>query len=296
MLGGARFSSLIVSLARKATLPTRQILRAQIRFTSTNNISNSSTAPLTSATVRDVPDQVIIAPTTSSSPTEPIAVVFGGFAFKQNHMKRHALLYESKGFKTVPYFNPTMILTRPMAAKERGKEIAKELLARNQPMVFHVISGSFWTFIYVLDALGPRKNELVKGIVIDSAPPMSDIYAFGGYVAHITKQPALKSFYSQPFRLFRAYQGIHDKWESDISQLMIDVFWKGLPILFLCSRNDPVLSIGYVEKYIEDLKSRDLDVRSKIWEKARHTLGIIDHSEQYHELVEQLLKDSMRKQ
>jgi len=144
----------------------------------------------------------------------------------------------------------------------------------------------------VLEHLGPKSKELVKGVVIDSAPPMSDIYAFGGYVAHVTKKPSLKTLYSQPFRFFRYYQGIDKKFEDETKLKMRRLFDPSQHIVFLCSEDDPVLCKDYVLQYYEDLKNLGVNVNLRMWEKARHSLAIMDHPEEYNFHVEKLIRDS----
>jgi len=156
----------------------------------------------------------------------------------------------------------------------------------------HIVSGSFWLALYVFEHLGVKSKELVKGIVIDSAPPMTDIYAFGGYVSHVMKNPSLKNLYSQPFRLFRLYQGINQKFEDETEIRMRSVFYPSQPILFLISKDDPVLSNEYVLNYVEDLKKKGLNVKLRMWDKARHSLAIMDHPEEYKVDLEDLLREA----
>jgi len=156
----------------------------------------------------------------------------------------------------------------------------------------HIVSGSFWLALCVFEHLGLKSKELIKGIVFDSAPPMSDIYAFGGYVSHVTKNPSLKNLYSQPFRLFRMCQGINQKFEDETYIKMRSVFYPSQPMLFLISKDDPVLSNEYVLKYVEDLKKKGLNVKLKMWDKARHSLAIMDHPEEYTLHLEELLREA----
>jgi hypothetical protein len=152
--------------------------------------------------------------------TEPIdatgadVVVFGGFGFGKRQMAKHEALYTEHGFSVTPVMSSPFDLSSPKAASAMGKELATQLMEQDKDIACHAISGSVWTMIYMLEYMDADfRNEKVKAIMFDSSPPMSDIYAFGGWLSFATKQAWLKnlSFVFEPYRM---YQGINSEWES----------------------------------------------------------------------------------
>lgn len=158
-------------------------------------------------------------------------------------------------------------------------------MAANKPLAMHSISGSFWTLLYILEFMPPAwREEYVKTIVFDSSPPKSDVYAFGGWFCYAMKlNPKLwKPLVSQLFHPYRLYSGINSKWEAENANRMKTCIPKSAHILFMHGRNDPVLDTQYISEYADFLRaSGSASCVELLFDKSRHSMGIIDNPELY---------------
>lgn len=218
------------------------------------------------------------------------ALVFGGFGFKERQMGKHASLYSQFGFKVLPVLSTVKQLTTPSVGEKRGKILADQVQSINQPVVIHVISGAFWTMIYTLEYMNKDwRDKHVKAIVFDSCPPMSDVHAFGGWMAFMLKKNNLKPFLSPLFHPYMYICGITDVWRKENDLKMFgntSVIPRDANILFLHGRNDPVLNNEYVESFVQDIKSHqspNASVTEKVFERSRHAMSVIDYPEEYKE-------------
>ena len=225
------------------------------------------------------------------------AVVFGGFGFRERQMTKHSSLYAKFNFNIVPILSSVKELTTPTVASTRAKTLAEKLQNINQPLVIHSISGSFWTMIYMFEYMDKDwREEKVKAIVFDSCPPMSDVYAFGGWMAFRIKRNFLKPYLSFPFYPYMYLCGITDKWRHQNHLKMFgktSVIPRNASILFMHGRNDPVLNKDYLAKFIKDIKANQspkVSVAEKQFERSRHAMSVIDYPEEYKRIhVDQLL-------
>jgi len=226
------------------------------------------------------------------------AVVFGGFGFQEKQMAKHAALYDAHGFDVITSMGSIKDLTTPATAARRGAELAERVLAKGQPVVAHAISGSVWTMVYMLEALGQGwRDEHVRALAFDSCPPKSDIYAFGGFVAFRFGNPALKNIAAPFFQPYRALCGIDDAWEAENHARMFGaaaVIPRAAQLLFMHGRNDPVLDGAYVASFVADCRERALPgatIAECTFERSRHSMAVVEHPKDYkHMHVEQLLR------
>ena len=226
------------------------------------------------------------------------ALVFGGFGFKERQMGKHASLYSQFGFNVVPVLSSVKQLTTPSVGEKRGKMLADQIQSINQPVVIHVISGAFWTMIYTLQYMKKEwRDEYVKAIVFDSCPPMSNVHAFGGWMAFMLKKNYLKPILSPLFHPYMIICGITDAWRQENHLKMFgqtSVIPRNANILFLHGRKDPVLDNNYLESFVQDLKSHqspNASVTEKVFERSRHAMSVIDYPEEYKEIhVNHLLR------
>ena len=219
------------------------------------------------------------------------ALVFGGFGFRERQMVKHASLYGQFDFNVVPVLSSVIELTTPSIGERRGKDLADKLQTINQPLVIHVISGAFWTMIYTLEYMNKDwKDKHVKAIVFDSCPPMSDVYAFGGWMAFMLKRNYLKPYLSHLFHPYMIIAGITEDWRTQNAKKMFgftSVIPRNANILFLHGKNDPVLNNDYLEKFVFDIRehqSPNASVTEKVFERSRHAMSVIDYPEEYKEI------------
>ena len=217
------------------------------------------------------------------------AVIFGGFGFKERQMSKHSSLYSRFNFNVVPILSSVKQLTTRTVASKRGKDLAEKIQRINQPVVLHSISGAFWTMIYMLEYMDKGwRDEHIKAVVFDSCPPESDIYAFGGWLAFAMKRHYLKPYLSHLFYPYMFACGITDKWRQENHLKMFGenaVIPRNASILFVHGRDDPVLNLEYVNKFVSDIRnhrqSENVCVTQKTFEKARHAMSVVDYPEEY---------------
>eukprot|EP00051_Salpingoeca_urceolata_P032547 m.16255 g.16255 ORF g.16255 m.16255 type:complete len:368 (+) comp5196_c0_seq1:243-1346(+) len=217
-----------------------------------------------------------------------LAVIFGGFGFKEKQMKKHQELYELHGFDTMPMFSSITDLTTPATASVRGRRFATEIIERDQDFALHLISGSFWTALITLEQIGLQDptflERRLKAIVFDSCPPKSDIFAFGGWFCYAFKldpktwQPIVSQF----FRPYRWARGITAQFEHENDVRMKTVIPKGVHTLFMHGRNDPVLDTEYVTEYANFLRGHTGAFSVELlFDRSRHSMGIVDFPQLY---------------
>ena len=169
------------------------------------------------------------------------AIVFGGFGFKEKHIEKHCLLYRKFDFSVLPVLSTIKELTTPKIIEKRGRLLAKQLEDINQPLVMHVISGSFWTAIDTLQYMNKDwKEQNVKAIVFDSCPPTSDVHAYGGWLAFVLKRNHLKPYLSPLFYPYIWITGVDKQWTNQFSLKIFgntSVIPRQANVLFLYGKN-----------------------------------------------------------
>lgn len=216
------------------------------------------------------------------------AVILGGVGSRESQIKRHSALYKKHNFNVMPILSGMLDLTTPEVAAVRGKALAIKLQNDNQPIVIHTISASFWTVMYMLENFDKDwREEKIKAIVFDSCPAMSDIEAFGGWMAVRMEQTSLKPFLSPLFHPFLSFCGITDEWRIENHTKMFGenaVIPRNANILFIYSKDDPVLDKMYIQSFIQDIKiykSPEACVTEKEFEQSIHAMSIREHKEEY---------------
>ena len=225
------------------------------------------------------------------------ALVLGGFGFRERQMSKHSTLYGQFGFDVVPVLSSVKELTTPNIGEKRGKDLAKQMQKMNQPLVIHSISGAFWTMIYTLEYMNEDwRDEYVKAIVFDSCPPMSDVHAFGGWMAFMLKRNYLKPYMAPLFYPYMYICGITEEWRKENEKKMFgetSVIPRNANILFLHGKHDPVLNNDYLDRFVSDIRnhhSQHASVTEKVFDRSRHAMSVIDYPEEYKEAhVNQLL-------
>ena len=209
------------------------------------------------------------------------AVVLGGVGSRERQIKRHSALYKKHNFNVMPVMSGMLDLTTPEVAAIRGKALAIKLQSDNQPIVIHAISASFWTVIYMLENLDKDwREEKIKAIVFDSCPAMSDVEAFGGWMAQRMEQTSFKPFLSQFFHPFLSLCGVTDEWRIENHMKMFGenaVIPRNANILFIYSKDDPVLDKMYIQSFIQDIKtykSPEACVTEKEFEQSSQALTV----------------------
>tara|TARA_B110000208_G_C11613255_1_gene374416 strand:- start:35 stop:745 length:711 start_codon:yes stop_codon:yes gene_type:complete len=211
-------------------------------------------------------------------------------------LRRHTELYEELGdsFETLSVLPTIFEMTHPKNAEREGERLAKSIMktADGRDVVFHVISGSFWlsmiTMSYIPRAL---REKSVRAITFDSTPPMSDIYAFGGWLCYALRiNPARwKPIVAHLFHPYRWCMGITAKWEETIMKprLFGETTCCVPPsanVLFINGSNDPVLDREYVSAFADFLSKRATNgatVEQQIFPKVRHSMMILDYPAEY---------------
>lgn len=223
------------------------------------------------------------------------ALILGGFAFTERAMSKHAALYDSHGFDTVPILSSVKDLTTPSTAARRGYELAEKVVALDQHVVCHFISGSFWTGLYMLDSLDQVgghgwRDKNVKAICFDSCPPKSDTSAFGGFVAFRFKNPKLKQMTAPLFEPYRAICGINTTWEAENHAKMFghsSVIPRGAHQLHIRGKNDPVLDSEYLQMFLNDCRANCIDgvsIKEATFMKSKHSMAVVEHPNDYKSL------------
>ena len=221
------------------------------------------------------------------------AVILGGFGSRERQMRRHSALYNKYNFNIMPVMSGMLELTTPDVASERGKALATKLQNANKPIAIHTISASFWTVMYMFENMDKDWREKnVKTIVFDSCPAMSDIDAFGGWMAIRLEQTDLKPFLSPLFQPYMSFCGITEEWRNQNHMKMFgesSVIPRNANILFIYGKDDPVINRIYLSKFIVDVrknKSPNAYVSEKQFEGSKHAVAIRDHEEEYQQIHE----------
>lgn len=150
-----------------------------------------------------------------------LSVVFGGFGFTQRQIVKHEAIYREHGFECLPVLSSIPQLISPKVGWQRGPELAARVQEHDAPTVVHMVSGGFWTGVFMLAHLDEAWRERnIRAIMFDSCPPKSDVYAFGGWLAWFlqakTTLPSrlTKPFVSQLFHPVRPLFGIDAEWTA----------------------------------------------------------------------------------
>jgi hypothetical protein len=261
-------------------------------------LCSSSTAPASIAvdSTATAAAAAASATATTAAPGSKLVVMWGGFGMTPRQLRRHTGLYEELDgkFETLSVLPTIFEMTHPRNAEREGKRLAASIIeqAAGRDVVFHVISGSFWismiTMSYIPRALRERS---VRAITFDSTPPMSDIYAFGGWLCYALKLDATrwKNVVAHLFHPYRYFMGINSEWENTVMRPRIFgdeecVVPRSAHILFINGMNDPVLDRGYVSSFAAHLKARatpGVTIEQQIFPKARHSMMILDYPAAY---------------
>jgi hypothetical protein len=230
------------------------------------------------------------------------AIVLGGFGFTERALYKHTSLYNQYGFDVIPCLSSIKSLSTPAGSKKRGQELAEQVVSINQPTVCHFISGSFWTGIYMLEAIDniagkEWKDNNIKGIVFDSCPPKSDTLAFSGFVAYRFKNPNLKKNTAPFFKPYRWFVGINTKWENEFSSLIFgnkSIIPRKAHQLHIHAINDPVIDSDYISKFVDDCTKHrkkgyniysgqiyDTSITNILFKNTKHSRSLVDNPQYY---------------
>eukprot|EP00730_Choanoeca_flexa_P015245 TRINITY_DN6958_c0_g1_i2.p1 TRINITY_DN6958_c0_g1~~TRINITY_DN6958_c0_g1_i2.p1 ORF type:complete len:338 (+),score=49.85 TRINITY_DN6958_c0_g1_i2:143-1015(+) len=215
-----------------------------------------------------------------------LAVIFGGFGFTKRQMAKHEAIYQEHGFETLPLFHSVTQMTSPNYGDKRGRELAELLAAKDQPMLFHCVSGSFWISLYVMNYLGEAYREKhLRAIAFDSCPPQPNTQAFAGWASFALQRPWIKDVAGPLFVPFIKYQGITQEWQALNSKWMFSsdsVIPRNAHLCLMHGRNDPVLNLDYVRSFARSLRSRSTATVSEVvFPKARHSMAIVEYPDDY---------------
>lgn len=227
------------------------------------------------------------------------ALVFGGFGFKPHHIEKHASLYTRRGLDVQSWRFPVQHLTAPRGGERRGKMIAETLLAVNGPYVAHVVSGSFWMFLYAISQMSMTQRRQIKGVFFDSSPPTSRTDAFAGWASFAMNQPSLKPLLQPAFVPFRAFMGINEKWEQKVENWMIgehSLIPFSTHMSFLIAQDDPVVNLEHYDSFVNfccNTRTEKAVVERYTIKMGRHGLGIVDAPLTYESAVDRLIDRSL---
>lgn len=233
------------------------------------------------------------------------AIVFSGFNFNNKHLAKHVNLYKRYGARTHPFKFSVIQMTNPRTGLENGFNIMKTVnkIPQDEPIVAHVISGSFWLFLYGLRAMTPSMRNRIRGIVFDSSPPTSYVDAFAGWAANSLQMQYLKPTLMPVFLPYRALMGINPLWEEMIeywtygdgnhtSRGEHELIPQSAHIAFINSLNDPVVCATNHQRFVEHLtatrEGRAVVTVTNL-KTSRHALGIVDEPHLYRKSVCELL-------
>ena len=120
-----------------------------------------------------------------------------------------------------------------------------------------------------------------------------DRYTFGGWLAFALKRNYLKPYVSHLFHPYIYIAGITDDWRKQNHLKMFgtsSVIPRNARILFLYGKNDPVITYGYLAKFVLDTKLHsNTIVDENIFEDCRHGMSLMDCPEAYKQNVRSLL-------
>ena len=220
------------------------------------------------------------------------ALVLGGFGFSERHMSKHSTLYGQFGFDLVPVLSSVKELATPNICEKRGKNMAKQMQKRNQPLVIHSISAAFLTMIYTLEYMNKDwKDKYVKAIVFDSCPAMTDAHAFGGWMAFMIRRNYLKPYMAPLSYPYLYICGITEEFRKENEKKMFgetSVIPRNANILFLHGKHDPILNKDYLDLFVSDIRnhhSQHASVTEKVFDRSRHAMAVVDYPEEYKEAV-----------
>ncbi len=231
---------------------------------------------------------------------KPLTILFSGFGFTPKHTAAHAKLYNSLGGSTIDVNLSVFELTRPAGGPNNGASIVDRVREADpsgeRPLTAHVISGSYWMFLYTMAAMTPEERSRFVGIFFDSTPPTSDVDAFGGWAAFALGRPQLKSYLSPLFHPYRSAVGITPEWEKQAAgwALGSDSYLpRNIPMTFIRCHEDPVVCPTHHENAVIDAFQNSepgVPIRS-VTLNGRHALGIKDSPEMYQSAFEDYHSD-----
>lgn len=233
------------------------------------------------------------------------AIVFGGFGFRPQHLAKHVNLYSRYDIKVHPFQFSVLQMSHPRRGDDNGRKISQVVnsnLDVDQMFLAHVVSGSFWMFLYGLRAMRPHVRSRLRGIVFDSSPPTSQTDAFAGWASHALKRQFLKPYLMPVFVPYRAAMGITPDWEAQVEKWMFggpeeELIPRTTHVTFIKCKSDPVVCPDNHDRFlrhIADTRSGDARVDSVELLHARHALGIVDAEESYIAAVDDLVMRSLQ--
>ena len=221
---------------------------------------------------------------------KPLTLLFAGFGFTPKHIAAHAKLYRGLGGTTIDINLSVLDLTRPSGGPKHGTAIVDRLREADptgtRPLTAHVISGSYWMFLYTLLAMTPEERSRFVGLFFDSTPPTSGVDAFGGWAAFALGRPQWKPYLSPLFHGYRAAVGITPTWEKEAAGWALGpeaCVPRHVPVTYLRCKDDPVVCPEHHQRAVLDtFQNSDpgVPVRS-VTLTGRHALGIKDSPTAY---------------
>jgi hypothetical protein len=220
--------------------------------------------------------------------TGSTAVVMGGFRFTERQLLRHSALYTDYGFNIRPVLSDVKQLCSPAYAREFGPRLADELQQRDEDLVFHAVSGSFWHMTFTLAHMDPAwREKRVKAIMFDSCAGffswfLQTKFGIPGKLSKQVLAPLLR-----PVIGLLSEGAVDTEWLAQNERWCFGdddecVFPRSAVCLLVRGRNDPVLEGEFVDSFAAHLRRRTkAQVESRLFERAQHAMGVVDAPDVY---------------
>ena len=221
-------------------------------------------------------------------------VIAGWAASTARILDKYARLYENEGIETqiIPVGIPRLWFS-PFGKAAAYKTLEK--IPSNEEVIFHIFSGSSTAILpYLLDCITNNKRNLkLVGTVFDSCPVEFSSKSGLAAVKILVEQNHMNPIVAKGINIagrtvdWLIGQSINER--ARLSWMNKEL--GRVPHLYIYSRNDVVVSVDFIQFWIEKQKERNVDVTSHLWDESAH----VRHFQKNPELYKKQIGDFIEK-
>lgn len=245
---------------------------------------------------------VVVMESSPRDTAKPVVTILGWNSSRDKHIAKYSSIFEDRGFDTVRVTaNPFNTFLR---SSTKVKEISEYLLDTLQSMGCHqrpvflyaFSNGGCAMYFHMVEALTTKGNKYhnalpVIGSIFDSCPvnpSMESVKAVQETVTDAVQMPLLKPlvWYS-----LGAIIPLTINFNSTVKRFMNSLTNSPLvtPRLVLYSKTDKFAPYKDIDKFVDALRDRGIDVTQRCWEESAHVNHYREHTEEYLSLLNAFL-------
>ncbi|MCH9673061.1 MAG: TMEM53 family protein [Gammaproteobacteria bacterium] len=207
-------------------------------------------------------------------------LLLGGFGMRRRHLNAYCGVYRALGVSPMDAIAlDVLTMTIPRQCDRFARRLLDRLERSNERLVIHLFSGAVWIYFALNAYASPALRARIVGVVFESTPLDSKPEQFGRFLSWKLGRN-YRRYWSYPFYVYRTLVGISRKWESRNANRMLSVP-SSTQVLFIYSHSDSIADAKYIERYIEQLRGKQVRVSALRLHEARHCLAIKDRKADY---------------